>query len=373
MVFPAFNSAANRKLGEHTSARNDLREALKLDPMNSTVKKELTSLKMEVEKQKKAQKVSMQKAFSKGALLYDDKEEENKQKQKEEALKKRQAEEAQTKRKAEWEDECVKRMAKGEPALSFEEYEKLRKDAEEKKKEEEKERRKKAREAARRTEEEENNDSDDELTEAELAQLRGYKKTSDGRVTSYFTREQSKEEILLAAERNAPQKIGSPNGSTPTPVVPSSDGGKGRASAWNQAGTWEEKDATDWCRERLKLRLKETKVESGSLIGVVTEVKDIRGDASVVVVSGKKRYIFDFHGKVIYDIRDRDADEVIASGCLKLPDICSTHHEELDVLVEGWKQSPSRDALAAEECRVSLVSELRESVKLWVKDFNNTY
>jgi hypothetical protein len=343
------------------------------------VKKELASLKKEIETQKKTEKMSMQKAFSKGSLLYVDKEEEKKQKQKEESLKKKQAEEAQTKRKAEWEDECVKRMAKGETALSFEEYEKLLKEDEEKmekevekKHKEEEERRRKAREAARKAaEEEEHSDSDDELTEKELAQLRGYKKTSDGRTTSYFTRELSHEEKRLSAERNAPKKIGSANG--PTASTPSADSGKGNASAWNQAGTWEEKDTTEWCRERLELRLKETRVESESLIGVVTEVKDITGDASVANVSGKKRYIFDFHGTVVYDIRDYGTEEVIASGSFKLPDICSTHHEELEVLVEGWKKSPSENVMVAKECRDSFVSELRESVKLWVNDFNSTY
>jgi activator of HSP90 ATPase len=201
--------------------------------------------------------------------------------------------------------------------------------------------------------------------------LRGYKKTSDGRTTSYFTRELSHEEKTLAAERNAPKKIGSANG--PTASTPSADSGKGNASAWNHAGTWEEKDTTEWCLERLKLRLKETLVESESLIGVVTEVKDMTGDASVAIVSGKKRYIFDFHSTVVYDIRDRDTEEVIASGSFKLPDICSTHHEELEVLVEGWKKSPSENAMVAKECRDSFVSELRQSVNLWVNDFNNTY
>jgi hypothetical protein len=75
------------------------------------------------------------------------------------------------------------------------------------------------------------------------------------------------------------------------------------------------------------------------------------GDASVAIVSGKKRYIFDFHSTVVYDIRDRDTEEVIASGSFKLPDICSTHHVELEVLVEGWKKSPSENATVAKECR----------------------
>jgi activator of HSP90 ATPase len=137
----------------------------------------------------------------------------------------------------------------------------------------------------------------------------------------------------------------------------------------------EEKDASEWCREQLQRRLKETKAEGpGSLAGRVTKVEDLTGDASVAIVSGKKRYIFDFHCKVKFEIKDLEDDKVIASGKLRLPDICSTHHEELEVDFDGWKKSPSNDyQQAANDCRVGLVSEIRESVKLWVEDFNNHY
>ena len=107
---------------------------------------------------------------------------------------------------------------------------------------------------------------------------------------------------------------------------------------------------------------------------MVTSVKDLTGDASVANVGGKKMYIFDFHGKVIIDIRDAETEEVVASGTLKIPDICSTHHEELEVVVEGWKKAPPSDQVnAAVECRGGMVSQVRESVKLWVSDFNEEY
>lgn len=373
---------ARRKLGEHEGARDDLREALKEDPVNSAVKKELASLKRELDALKKAQKKSMQKAFSKGALLYDDKEEQRERKEKEEAEKKKQEEELLKKRKVEWEDECVKRMAKGEGAISFEDYEKMIKEAEEKKKKEEEKkrkeeekRRKEARRKAREVAKAQESDSDDdELTEKDLAQLRGYKKTSDGRVTSYFTREQSTEEKTLIGDIT-PKRLDESPTAGPMLIDPTkSSDSKGNPSAWNQAGTWEEKDTSEWCRNHLIKRLKETRVDLGSLLGLVTDVKDLSGDASVANVGGKKRYIFDFHGKVMIDIREADTEEVIASGSFKIPDLCSTHHEELEVEIQGWKKAPSSDrAMTAIECRDGLVSQVRESVKIWVSDFNKEY
>ena len=89
---------------------------------------------------------------------------------------------------------------------------------------------------------------------------------------------------------------------------------------------------------------------------------------------GKKRYIFDLQCKVIFKIKDSTTDKVIASGSLKLPDLCSTHHDELEVDIEGWKKKPSDDnQQLANDCRLRIVSEVRESIKLWVQDFNNQY
>ncbi|KAG7337285.1 activator of Hsp90 ATPase, N-terminal-domain containing protein [Nitzschia inconspicua] len=377
-------AAARRKLGDPDGALADLKLALSKEPNNAACRKDFALLKKEIDAAKKKQKTSMQKAFSKGGL-YDDKEEEKKKQDELAKQKKKEEEEALKKRKQEWEDECVKRMAKGEEAITFDDWEKdrkeklekERKDAERKRKEEEKrlkEERRKAREAAKR----DNDDDDDELesfTEKELAEMRGYKKTKDGRITSYFTREQS-HQIDIAPK---------PICTTPQPITPSSSagetngesetGGRGKSSVWNHAGTWEEKDTTEWCRDQLKKRLKETKVEAaGGHMGLVTEVKDMTGDASVAIVSGKKRYIFDFHCKLKFKLKEADTDDVLASGTLRLPDICSTHHEELEVEFEGWKKKPSSDNEAmANDTRQMLESEVRESVKLWVADFNSHY
>lgn len=368
-------AVAHRQLGDLEQAKTDLKVALQNDPVNVAVKKELASLKKELETAKLAQKKGLQKAFSRsGSLLYDDKEQEKKRKEEEAKQKKKQEEELLKKRKVEWEDECVKRMAKGEPALSFEEWEKERKEKEAQEEKRKKEERRKAREAAKAAAKQEESDSDDELTEKELALLRGYKKTADGRVTSYFTREQSDHEKSLIGDI-APKRLESDCISTPVSSSSISDGGKGNPSVWNQAGTtWEEKNTTDWCRERLEARINETTAKVGGFVASVKGVENMTGEASVAIASGKKRYIFDFHCKVKFEIRDPDTDDIVASGSLKLPDICSTHHHELEVEVGGWKKKPSNDnAKYASECRNTLVKEIRESVKRFVDDFNNMY
>ena len=312
-------------------------------------------------------------------------------------------------------------MSHNEDAISFEDWEKERKKKEEeedqarKKAKKEEEERRKAEQQAAKAAAKKNDvvvDDDDELTEKELAMMRGYKKTKDGRTTSYFTREVSEEEKALLQQAAGPKLIGSttssaattPTASTaPTPIptnnAQESSTGAAAASAWNQAGTWEEKDTSAWCTSCLKKHLTAAAV-SGTYSAKVKEIKDCSGDASVVLTRGRKRYVFDYHLTLKFDvvhvseggginadeIDENEADEettaaaptetVVATGTLKLPDISSTVAiDELEIEPSsGWKKKPSdAHTSGVMECRSRLVEEVRQQVSSFVSEFNAQY
>eukprot|EP00986_Skeletonema_menzelii_P019586 scaffold28542_cov148-Skeletonema_menzelii.AAC.2 len=394
-------AVASRAIGDVDAARADLKQAYKLDPANTTVKKELLAIKKSLEDQKKKEKARLQKAFSKsGSLLYSDKEEEEKRKQEEKKEQEHREAEALKKRKQEWEDECVRRMSSEPPedAISYEDWDKAKKkkdEDEEKarkkaKKEEEdrkKEERRKAREAQKASSPNNDDDSsDDELTEKELAMLRGYKKTSDGRTTSYFNREQTEKEkeLIGCIKPKKLEEISSATSSaaaSPTSLNNTSSVG----SAWNASGTtWEEKDTSEWCKACLTECLKEAtavftanNAEQSTYVAVVKEVESLTGDASVALAGGKKRYIYDFHASIKYDILN-DGDEQIASGKLALPDINSatTAEEELEVDISGWNKAPSGEGVNLEDavtCQNLLVQDVRKSVLRFVEKFNANF
>jgi tetratricopeptide (TPR) repeat protein len=380
-------AAARRKIGDHEEARADLKTALQQDPSNIPCKKELLSIKKELETHRDSQKKALAKAFSSsgGSFLYVDKEADDKKKAEEEQRRKKEEQELYKKRKHEWEDECVKRMANNEPAVSFEDWEKEQNSADEKrrKKEEKKrkevEKRRKAEEKARRdamkknqSNDAESDSEDDALTESELAMMRGYKKTKDGRTTSYFTRELSEDEKQKLGDI-APKKL-EPSGSSNVPTrLSTSTDGISRPSAWNKAGTWEEKDTTSWCNSQLRSRLEDVTVTSKYNVEILS-VEELTGDASVAIAGGKKRYIFDFHAKLKYELTKPDTGDKVASGILRLPDICSTSHEELEVIYDGWTKKPSthmeKHALVS---RNELSEVIRAQIKNWVQDFNEQY
>lgn len=289
-----------------------------------------------------------------------------------------------------------------EEAISFDEWDKQRREREEEK-EKARKKAKKAeedlkREERRKAKEAENNkqddsDDDDELTEQELAMLRGYKKTSDGRTTSYFNREQTEHEKALIG-CIAPKKLDASTtaGGVASPSTTSaSSSGIGGASVWNASGTtWEEKDTTDWCKKSLEQCLLDSTSayfsdnSTQTYVATVKKVTDLTGDASVAIVSGKKRYIYDFHVNVEYEIVD-DAGTVIASGVLKMPEVHSANtsgdDEELELEIMAWKSGPNPPegdsgvftAQDCMECRKLMVSDVRKSVLTFVQKFNANF
>lgn len=313
--------------------------------------------------------------------MYEDKEEELKKKAIE---KKRKAAEAKAKDdllKKQWEDECVHKLANKEEVDSFEDWKKAHKkkqEEEEKKKKKEEERIKRENAEARRKQLEkermENASDDDDdgekLSKEEQQTLRGYKTTSDGRTTSYFNREISEEEKRLIGNV-APQRIQTelssdvpiPSSNTPT------------RSAWNSAQTWEERDTTEWCTAALKTRLNDATAASEQYRSVITAVKNISGEASFAISNGKKRYIFDYSAELKFHVKEQSEDCKVASGTLKLVDVCSGTVNDGDYGIEfGWSKAPEKNEdVVTNFCRNELLKSVRASVQNFVQDFSEHY
>lgn len=129
--------------------------------------------------------------------------------------------------------------------------------------------------------------------------VRGYKIRSDGKKTSYFDREISDDAKKLIGDI-APKKLDAAGGGggdfAPKPLAAASEG----KSAWNTAGTWEERNVTDWAIETLTASLLSAAYElpDGSPApgarATVSKVSKIDGHASYATVRGKKKYIYEF-------------------------------------------------------------------------------
>lgn len=137
--------------------------------------------------------------------------------------------------------------------------------------------------------------SDDEDEEATLKaeELRGYKVLADGRKTTYFNNELSEETKKLIGDI-APKKIDpteAPAGAGNSAA--GAGGGQPSGSAWNYAGTFEERNMTAWAKEKLQELLSGVSFvipNNGAVLDVV-KVSGLDGDASVTFVRGKKKCV----------------------------------------------------------------------------------
>lgn len=156
--------------------------------------------------------------------------------------------------------------------------------------------------------------------------MKGYKKTKDGKTTSFFTMEIDEQAKDLIGDI-APKQINAP---VEDPELMAQG-----ASVWNKGGTYEERNRNEWGEKFLRDsigQVKKLEVEGGMSI-TCKEVSSMEGESSVVLRQGKKRYVFDYELKVLFDIFSTDSGDVVGSGELTCNDFNSEAEGECDMTI----------------------------------------
>lgn len=342
-------SVSYHRTGRYEESKLDLQRVLELDPTNSAAKKELVDVHKSIKDHQRKEKQSFTGMFSKGSM-YEDKEKERLAKQKADEIARQQ----------EQDDYVKSRMDRRERGLSeqtFDEWKKERDDE--------------AKEAKKRREQEEKK-STSSSKEKKPTHSSKPKKSSESGSAEYdeedekvmrevrskgychFRRDLPTEESELigdirpkalhatedSASSSKPTSL-PPDGINPSSVPlrvddsaaapPPSNGSKGTvtASSWNHAGTWEERDTTEYCKGRIKELLggvsaRMEGLEDGGMAAMndalkalssntgdmsrlenlsdslsivsarVSEVQEVKGEAQIVIARGKKRHVYDF-------------------------------------------------------------------------------
>ena len=208
--------------------------------------------------------------------------------------------------------------------------------------------------------------------------IKGYK-IVNGKKTSFFHNEQSDEVRKLIGDI-APKRIGSDTADPSSPDAAAASGGN---SAWNKAGTWEERDVTDWAAETLTASLlTATYEEAGTKarISRVTKMADLHdgGHASVAAVRGKKRYIYEFGYKLEWELDAGGNDEDDLRGTMTLPDIDGTvaegdWHDLSDFTVEGGIPAARRAWVLKHLRDGGLRKAVEDQIDGWVVTLKATY
>ncbi len=230
--------------------------------------------------------------------------------------------------------------------------------------------------------------------------VRGYK-IVNGKKTSFFHHEQTEEEKRLIGDIT-PQRIDLtqlPQGSTTTTGPNNNNNNNNNkieeksssgTSAWNKAGTWEEKDVTDWAIQSIQdkvsqceFNLPESSADPNAHVNVIKISKLISSKvaggtchASVATVRGKKRFIFEFSICVHWEMTLGDGRK--CKGEMTFLDVDGTHElgEGYDVTDYNVDSDTPPDAKYLLERFVrdgGLRNVIEKAMDEWIQLFRETY
>jgi tetratricopeptide (TPR) repeat protein len=207
--------------------------------------------------------------------------------------------------------------------------------------------------------------------------VRGYK-IVNGKKTSYFHNELSEDAKKLIGDI-APKKIDPSNSNELLTKTTTSDQG---TSAWNKAGTWEEKDCTVWATEtitdlltKITYTLPESSPAPNAKLSIPKTVVQSSSHASFATVRSKKRYIYELDIIIHWNFVHND---LSASGTIRFPDIDGTC-----ALGDGYDATeynviqiddPTLQPVLTQFCyQQGLRLRIHETIDDWVRLFKDTY
>lgn len=168
--------------------------------------------------------------------------------------------------------------------------------------------------------------------------LRGYKKTADGRVTTFFNKEIDEQTKALIGDI-APKKIEAME------VAENGNANTTGASVWNSAGTWEEKVHTPWALSRMKELIENVRFKLPGSIdedeAVIVKSASVSGDAQVTINRSKVKHIYDL--TVDLDWKMETEFGTIA-GSIKIEDITAEKEYEFSVQKSSKSGETSSDS-----------------------------
>jgi len=221
----------------------------------------------------------------------------------------------------------------------------------------------------------ENDDDANLFTKSEP--VRGYK-VVNGKKTSYFHNELDEKSRALIGDI-APKKIENPSTGAATVKTANKQG----TSVWNTGGTWEEKNVSEWAKSSLTDMILQTSYvlpnssPAPDAVVSVEKVSKIEGHASVAVVRGKTRFIYEYSCELNWKLSKED-DELNCTGSLTIPDIDGTvalgeGYEIHNFTINSVSDNSLKPVIDRFVYRGGFQETLNEKIDNWVRLFKKEY
>jgi len=206
-------------------------------------------------------------------------------------------------------------------------------------------------------------EEEDEEEDKGGAPIRGYKKKSDGRVTSFFDHELDAQTAALIGDI-APKKLDATAASSVAPTA-------SKTSVWNQAGTFESRSETKWCTQRLSELLETVESKKPEASIRVASVESITGDAEVVSNRGKTKFIMDFSVKINWQVTS-NTDASSVKGSLVVADVTADEDFEIGEATTEGVVPPNLQSVVQQHVKSesgSLAKEIRSALTKFCSEF----
>ena len=162
-------------------------------------------------------------------------------------------------------------------------------------------------------------------------------------------------------------------------TVPTDAGANVVGSSWNAAGTFESRDLTAWAKPWLQGRLSNSFLggplkTSGSYASaslVVKELKDLTGDAEIIVTRGKRKYVCDFSFTIVFQISLKNADgsEKLVDLSLLVEDVTADLDYESTFTLTTKQIDPNEPVIKAGKTELS--NRLKTQLDLFAQELTS--
>ena len=113
---------------------------------------------------------------------------------------------------------------------------------------------------------------------------------------------------------------------------------------------------------------------SSGVLVEATQVESLDGDASISVIRGRKRYIFDYNFKVKWEACvEVDGEEVEIQGSMFYPDFSSDQDDEVferELKWENRSKAKSLEKALVKQLKEDFADEIQAKLEVFMKDFH---
>jgi len=185
----------------------------------------------------------------------------------------------------------------------------------------------------------------------------------------YFHRTLSEEDVALIGDI-APKRI-SVCAAEGAEEVEAEDRKLSSSSKWNSAGTWEERNCTQWSKDNIKAKMARITAKRDDYEVCIECCDDITGHANIATVRGKPKFLFEFDIHLKFEVSSTTKDSTF-KGNLVLSEVQNDQIDDAELRVD-WKGTSPSGSEAKTVRGLLLEGELKKVVLDRLKAYETEY